>query len=70
MNSITSGGFAALFALTASVFGQTAAPVLNPGQGAGAPPAYPFDIPKSDIDLLLKDHPGGDKQIRVVDMGK
>ena len=25
---------------------------------------------KSDIDLLLKDHPGGDKQIRVVDMGK
>ena len=45
-------------------------PVLTPGHGAGAPPAYAFDIPKADIDLLLKDRSGGDKQIRVVDMGK
>lgn len=70
MNRIAAGGFAALLTLAANVFGQNGAPVLNPGQGAGAPPAYAFDIPKSDIDLLLKDNPGGDKQIRVVDMGK
>jgi mannose-6-phosphate isomerase-like protein (cupin superfamily) len=70
MKRIIPGGFAALLALAVSVFGQNSAPVLAPGQGAGAPPAYAFDIPKSDIDLLLKDHPGGDKQIRVVDMGK
>ncbi|HYL35836.1 MAG TPA: hypothetical protein VEV17_07990 [Bryobacteraceae bacterium] len=70
MQRIIPGGFAALLTMAASVFGQTSAPVLAPGQGSGAPPAYAFDIPKSDIDLLLKDHPGGDKQIRVVDMGK
>ena len=70
MKRIISGGFAAVLTLAASVYGQNGAPVLAPGQGAGAPPAYAFDITKSDIDLLLKDHPGGDKQIRVVDMGK
>lgn len=70
MKRIITGGFAALFAFAVSGFGQNGAQILNPGQGAGAPPAYAFDIPKSDIDLLLKDHPGGDKQIRVVDMGK
>ena len=70
MSRITAGGLAALFTLSASVFGQNGTQVLTPGQGAGAPPAYAFDIPKSDIDFLLKDNPGGDKQIRVVDMGK
>jgi mannose-6-phosphate isomerase-like protein (cupin superfamily) len=75
MKRIILGGAAALLALTAGAFAQSqngpdGAPILKPGQGAGAPPAYAFDIPKSDIDLLLKDHPGGDKQIRVVDMGK
>ena len=61
---------AALLTVAAGAFGQNGAPILTPGQGAGAPPAYAFDITKSDVDLLLKDHPGGDKQIRVVDMGK
>jgi len=70
MSRITAGGLAALFTLSASVFGQNGTAVLTLGQGAGAPPAYAFDIPKSDIDFLLKDNPGGDKQIRVVDMGK
>src|SRR5690242_19756203 len=70
MNRNTLGGFAALLTLAASVFGQNAAAVLTPGQGSGAPPAYAFDIPKADIDYLLKNNPGGDKQIRVVDMGK
>jgi hypothetical protein len=59
-----------LVPLAVSVFGQNNTPVLPPGHGAGAPPAYAFDIPKADIDLLLKDHPGGDMQIRVVDMGQ
>jgi len=70
MNRISPVGCAALLTLAASVFGQNGAPVLAPGQGAGAPPAYAFDITKADIDLLLKNNPGGDKQIRVVDMGK
>ena len=70
MNWITRSGLAALLVFAASALGQNGAQILNPGQGASAPPAYAFDIPKSDIDLLLKDHPGGDKQIRVVDMGK
>jgi len=70
MSRTTTGGLAAILTLASGAFGQNGTPVLNPGQGAGAPPAYAFDIPKSDIDLLLKDNPGGDKQIRVVDMGK
>lgn len=71
MQKIILGASAVLLTLAASVFAQqNGAQVLTNGQGAGAPPAYAFDIPKSDIDLLLKDHPGGDKQIRVVDMGK
>ena len=39
---------------------------------AGAPPNIAFDIPKSDIDLVLKDAPPSppDRQLRVVDMGK
>ena len=68
MSRITAGGLGALLTLAGSVFGQNGTPVPVPGQGAGAPPAYAFDIPKSDIDFLLKDNPGGDKQIRVVDM--
>ena len=70
MQTIFPAGLAAALALAASAFSQTGAAILTPGQGAGAPPAYAFDITKADIDLLLKDHPGGDKQIRVVDMGK
>ena len=70
MKTIFPAGLAAALALVASAFSQNGASILTPGQGAGAPPAYAFDITKSDIDLLLKDHPGGDKQIRVVDMGK
>jgi hypothetical protein len=34
------------------------------------PRPLPSDIPKADIDLLLKDHPGGDKQIRVSATGR
>ena len=39
---------------------------------AGAPPNIAFDIPKSDIDLVLKHAPPSppDRQLRVVDMGK
>ncbi len=39
---------------------------------AGAPPNIAFDIPKSDIDLVLKTAPASppDRQLRVVDMGK
>ena len=39
---------------------------------AGAPPNIAFDIPKADIDLVLKDAPASppDRQLRVVDMGK
>ena len=39
---------------------------------AGAPPNIAFDIPKADIDLVLKDAPPSppDRQLRVVDMGK
>lgn len=71
MQRIILGASAALLTLAAGAFGQqNGAAVLTPGQGAGAPPAYAFDITKADVDLLLKDHPGGDKQIRVVDMGK
>ena len=70
MNRIILGGFAALLTLGAAAFGQNSAAIQTPGGPDNAPPAYAFDIPKSDIDLLLKDHPGGDKQIRVVNMGK
>jgi quercetin dioxygenase-like cupin family protein len=39
---------------------------------AGAPPNIAFDIPKTDIDLVLKNAPPSppDRQLRVVDMGK
>ncbi|HLH00422.1 MAG TPA: hypothetical protein VKX49_29220 [Bryobacteraceae bacterium] len=70
MNRIVTGGFAAVLMLAATAFGQNGPVVQMPGGPDNAPPAYAFDIPKSDIDLLLKDHPGGDKQIRVVNMGK
>ena len=70
MNRMILGGFAALLTLGVSAFGQNSAAAPVPGGPDNAPPAYAFDIPKSDIDLLLKDHPGGDKQIRVVNMGK
>jgi hypothetical protein len=38
---------------------------------SGPPPQIAFDIPKSDIDTLLKNAPPAvDQQLRVVDMGK
>ena len=38
---------------------------------SGPPPQIAFDIPKSDIDTLLKNSPPAvDQQLRVVDMGK
>ena len=38
---------------------------------SGAPPQIAFDIPKTDIDTLLKNAPPAvDQQLRVVDMGK
>jgi hypothetical protein len=38
---------------------------------APEPPVVAFDIPKADIDLLLKNSPPAvDQQIRVVDLGK
>ena len=49
MNRIIAGGCLALVRLALSVFGQNSTPVLTPGHGAGAPPAYAFDIPKADI---------------------
>jgi mannose-6-phosphate isomerase-like protein (cupin superfamily) len=39
--------------------------------GPGTPPQIAFDIPKTDIDTLLKNAPPAvDQQLRVVDMGK
>ena len=49
MNRIIAGCCVALVPLAVSVFGQNSTPVLTPGHGAGAPPAYAFDIPKADI---------------------
>jgi hypothetical protein len=38
---------------------------------SGPPPQIAFDIPKTDIDTLLKNAPPAvDQQLRVVDMGK
>ena len=38
---------------------------------SGAPPQIAFDIPKTDVDTLLKNAPPAiDQQLRVVDMGK
>jgi hypothetical protein len=71
---VFAGGLAVLSLMVVGAFGQTpsnvAAPILTPGHGNGAPPAFAFDITHSDVEFLLKDHPGGDKQMRVVDMGK
>jgi hypothetical protein len=54
-------GVVALLTIAASAFAQ-----------AGAPPNIAFDIPKADIDLVLKNAPPSppDRQLRVVDMGK
>lgn len=70
MNRLQAGAVIALATFVSGAFAQTIAPILVPGSGAGAPPAYAFDITHTDVEFLLKDHPGGDKQIRVVDMGK
>lgn len=73
MKRMIGGGLAALLTLAItsvmSAFGQSAAPVLTPGHGAGAPPAYAFDITKDEVDMIMKS-PGTDRQMRVVDMGK
>lgn len=67
MRKITLGAFTALLALPAITFAQTQ--VAPPPVPAGSPPNYAFDIPKADIDMVLKS-PGTDRQLRVVDMGK
>jgi hypothetical protein len=57
---------AAILTAYSAVWAQsTTAPAAAP-----AGPVVAFDILKSDIDLLLKNSPQGDQQIRVVDMGK
>src|SRR5215212_8491494 len=55
-----------LFAIPVGVCQETAS------AQAGAPPNIAFDIPKTDIDLVLKNAPPSppDRQLRVVDMGK
>jgi hypothetical protein len=64
MKRTTLGVFFVLCALAASEARMAS-------QG-GAPPNIAFDIPKSDIDLVLKTAPPSppDRQLRVVDMGK
>lgn len=48
-----------------------AAPTMPSRFGPGTPPQIAFDIPKSDVDTLLKNAPPAvDQQLRVVDMGK
>jgi hypothetical protein len=37
---------------------------------AGSPPNYAFDITSAEIEMVVKTPPGGDRQLRVVDMGK
>jgi hypothetical protein len=57
-------------------FSQAPAPAAPPAgetprYGPGTPPQIAFDIPKTDIDTLLKNAPPAvDQQLRVVDMGK
>ena len=47
------------------------APPATPRYGPGTPPQIAFDIPKTDLDILLKNAPPAvDQQARVVDMGK
>ncbi len=62
------GALAGLLAIPAVTFAQI--PQNPPPVQAGAPPNYAFDITKADIDMVLKTPPGGDRQLRVVDMGK
>ncbi len=64
MKHITGSVFVVLFTFTA-----WQAPASSQ---AGAPPNIAFDIPKVDIDLVLKTAPPSppDRQLRVVDMGK
>ncbi len=59
---------AGLLALPAITFAQV--PPNPPPLPAGLAPNYAFDIPAKDIDLVQKNTPGGDRQLRVVDMGK
>jgi hypothetical protein len=68
MKKITLGAVAALLALVAITFAQ--APTYAPPVPAGSPPNYAFDITKAEIDYILKNDPGTDRQLRVVDMGK
>jgi len=61
----TLAGLLALPAITLAQIPQNPPPVP-----AGSPPNYAFDITKADVDMVLKTPPGGDRQLRVVDMGK
>lgn len=58
MKKIVLSALAGLLALPAIMLAQN-----------GAPPNYAFDITKADLDMIRKTPPG-DRQIRVVDMGK
>jgi mannose-6-phosphate isomerase-like protein (cupin superfamily) len=62
--------FAGLLALPAITFAQAPPNSPPPPGQPGGGPAYAFDIPKSAIDMVLKNDPGTDRQLRVVDMGK
>jgi hypothetical protein len=62
------GALVALLALPAITFAQL--PQNPPPVPAGSPPDYAFDITAKDVDMILKTPPGGDRQLRVVDLGK
>ena len=62
------GALVGLLALPAITFAQL--PQNPPPVPAGSPPDYAFDITAKDVDMILKTPPGGDRQLRVVDMGK
>ena len=68
MNQTVVGVLAGLLVLTAITFALT--PVYPPPVPAGTQPNDAFDITKADIDMVLKNDPGTDRQLRVVDMGK
>jgi hypothetical protein len=61
---------ASLLMLSAITFAQAPQnPPPVPGQPGGGP-AYAFDITKAEVDMVNKNDPTTDRQLRVVDMGK
>jgi hypothetical protein len=61
---------ASLLALSAITLAQAPQnPPPAPGQPGGGP-AYAFDITKAEVDMVNKNDPTTDRQLRVVDMGK